>query len=470
MIEKMRIYDDYRPSGDKWIGHIPAHWRSTSLGAISKRKSKRNRPDLPLLSVLREKGIVLRSSLSQEENHNFIPDDLSNYQVASEGDLVVNKMKAWQGSVGIAPQDGIVSPAYYIFELAEIKKKYAHRLLRSRLYADFFGRASDGVRIGQWDLGIQAMKRIPIVIPPPEEQDAISRYLDEVDRRIARFIRNRRRLIEVLNEQKQAIINKAVTRGLDPNVPLKPSGIEWLGDIPKSWTLKRLKYVVSIRSGQVDPKVNPFRNWILIAPEHITKQTGEIRFIETAQEQGAISGKYRVEPGEVMYSKIRPALRKAAIAEEKCLCSADMYPLAPRQNEILPKYLLLLLLYGPVTRYLIDYSLRVAMPKVNREALGNCWLCYPDLETQRKITVTLDNELMPLNSSIDKAQREIDLIREYRTRLISDVVTGKVDVRHLAPAPGSEELEEKLDELEPLDETASELGEEALAGEVSNAD
>jgi type I restriction enzyme S subunit len=252
MTSDLRPYPEYKDSGDNWLGKVPAHWGTTGLGAISLRRSERNRPDLPLLSVLREKGVVLRSSLAEDENHNFIPDDLSNYRVALAGDLVVNKMKAWQGSVGIAPEDGIVSPAYFVFDLSGITKQYAHRLLRCRLYADYFARASDGVRIGQWDLSIDQMKRIPIVLPPTEEQAAIVHYLDVIDRRIRRFVRNRRRLIEVLNEQKQAIINRAVTHGLDPNAPLKPSGIDWLGDVPEHWDVRRLRNVAELRVSNVD--------------------------------------------------------------------------------------------------------------------------------------------------------------------------------------------------------------------------
>jgi len=472
MNEKMRIYDDYRPSGDKWIGHIPVHWRSTSLGVISKRKSIRNRSDLPLLSVLREKGVVLRTSLSQEENYNFVPDDLSNYQVTSEGDLVVNKMKAWQGSVGIALQDGIVSPAYYIFELEEIKKKYAHRLLRSRLYADFFGRASDGVRIGQWDLGIQAMKRIPVVIPPPEEQDAISRYLDDVDRRIARFVRNRRRLIEVLNEQKQAIINRAVTRGLDPNVPLKPSGVDWLGDIPEHWEIVKLKYLSRIRYGLGQP------------PKEVKDGLPFIRATNVKSGQIVERNLVYVDPEDVpdnrnaiLRNKEIVVVRSGALTADSALIPESYdgavvgYDMVLTVKAALPEFVANSLL-SPYMLHDQLYILRsrAAQPHLNAEELGNVLVALPPFNEQARIVKYIFQETSLLQGLISRAQREIDLIREYRTRLISDVVTGKVDVRHLAPARGSGGLEEKLDELEPLDEVVSEPGEEALAEEVSYAD
>jgi len=191
--------------------------------------SQRGRTDLPLLSVVREKGVIPRSTMSREENHNFIPDDLSNYKVVREGNLVINKMKAWQGSLGIAPMDGVVSPAYFVFDLQIDNRQFGHALLRSKTYVAFFSRVSDGVRIGQWDLSTHGMKRIPIALPPSPEQSAIARFLDHVGRRIGHTIHAKQKLIALLNEQKQAIIHQAVTRGLDPHVRLKPSGVEWLG-------------------------------------------------------------------------------------------------------------------------------------------------------------------------------------------------------------------------------------------------
>lgn len=162
-----------------------------------------------------------------------------------------------------------------------------------------------------------------------------------------------------------------------------------------------------------------------------------------------------------MYSKIRPALRKAAIATEQCLCSADMYPLSPVPAELLTEYLLLILLYGPATKYLIDSSMRVAMPKVNRQALGNCWLSYPGLNEQREIVTKLNDDLIPVQTAISRAEREIYLIREYRNRLISDVVTGKTDVRQLSTL-FDEDSKGVFEELPPLDEELGDLDEEAM--------
>jgi type I restriction enzyme, S subunit len=173
MIANLKPYNEYKVSGSQWLGNVPTHWGVHNLRTLVRRRNERNSSDLPLLSVAREKGVFVRSLTNDNENHNVIPEDLSNYKVARAGNLVINKMKAWQGSMGIAPCDGIVSPAYYVFDFDIANRAFGQALLRSKPYVAHFARASDGVRIGQWDLTIAGMRQIPILVPPPEEQAAL---------------------------------------------------------------------------------------------------------------------------------------------------------------------------------------------------------------------------------------------------------------------------------------------------------
>src|SRR5436309_3152107 len=149
MITGLNPYPKYKESGSPWLGRIPAHWEVRSLRTFITKRNERERPDLPLLSVARERGVFVRSLTEDDENYNVIPEDLSNYKVARAGDLVINKMKAWQGSMGIAPCDGIVSPAYFVFDFAIGNRAFGQALLRSKPYVAHFGQASDGVRVGQ---------------------------------------------------------------------------------------------------------------------------------------------------------------------------------------------------------------------------------------------------------------------------------------------------------------------------------
>ena len=239
MIGDLKPYAEYKESGSRWLSTVPSHWDVRKLRNLIRTRNERNRPDLPLLSVAREKGVFVRSLTNADENHNVIPEDLTNYKVARTGCLVINKMKAWQGSMGIALVDGIVSPAYYVYDLDISNRLFGQALLRSKPYVAHFGQASDGVRVGQWDLTISGMREIPVLIPPPDEQAAIVRFLNWANGRLERAIRAKRKVIALLNEQKQAIIHRAVTRGIDPNAPLKPSGIPWLGAIPGHWEIVR---------------------------------------------------------------------------------------------------------------------------------------------------------------------------------------------------------------------------------------
>ena len=299
-----------------------------------------------------------------------------------------------------------------------------------------------------------------VAFPPLSEQTAIARFLDHADRRIQRCIRAKEKLIELLEEQKQAVIHQAVTGQIDartgkPYPGYKDSGVEWLGRVPTHWRVRRLKFVATIASGQVDPRLEEYRDKVLIAPNHIVAGCGQIERLETARAQGADSGKYVVRAGDVVYSKIRPHLRKGAIAPVHGLCSADMYPIRVLEDEVKAQYFLHLLLSEEVTRYTVECSMRVAMPKINRQSLGNCWITYPDLEEQSTVLDWIGDATAELEVLVDSARQEIDLLVEYRTRLIADVVTGKLDVREAAA---------KLPDIDTLE------GEDASDGHVPDVE
>ena len=201
-----------KDSGVEWIGQVPDHWEVSSLGKMLLPVSEKNKPNLPLLSITRELGVIERDVEDQESNHNFIPDDLSNYKVLKEGQFGMNKMKAWQGSYGVSRFTGIVSPAYYIFDfIKSVNPRFFHWAIRSKIYISFFGSASDGVRIGQWDLSKSRMKSIPFIIPSYTEQVQIADYLDQQAVKIDQAIALKTAHIEKLKEYKSVLINDVVT-------------------------------------------------------------------------------------------------------------------------------------------------------------------------------------------------------------------------------------------------------------------
>lgn len=202
-------------SGIDWIGDIPEGWEIKPLRQLLSPVSIKNRPDLPLLSVVRDRGIIIRDIENKEENHNFIPDDLSGYKVVEKSQFVMNKMKAWQGSYGVSQYDGIVSPAYYVFDVNFDNMEYFHYAVRSKVYINFFARASDGIRSGQWDLSLQKMKEIPFIIPPENEQKQIIEYIPKIFKLIEKAIQDIEREIQLVEEYKITLISNIVTGKID---------------------------------------------------------------------------------------------------------------------------------------------------------------------------------------------------------------------------------------------------------------
>lgn len=448
MIADLRPYAEYQESGLQWIPQIPDTWRTARNGALFGQRNEKGRAELPILEVSLKTGVRVREFTNSSRKQ--VMSDAQKYKRAARGDIAYNMMRMWQGAVGVAPVDGLVSPAYVVARpYPHADPQYFSTLFRTKDYLAEIDSCSHGIVKDRNRLYWDQFKQMLSPLPSPAEQAAIVRFLDWANGRLDRAIHAKRKVIALLNEQKQAIIHRAVTRGLDPSVPLKPSGIPWLGDIPQHWSLKRFKFLATINSGQVDPRKAEYRALVLIAPNHIQSASGRLLKQETAEEQRADSGKYMVRRGQVIYSKIRPNLRKAVIAPHDCLCSADMYPIDPTTGELSTDYLLLLLLSQPFTKFAVDTSMRVAMPKVNREALANCLMWYPGAHEQLLILEFIAREGAPIDNAIARLEREIELLREYRTRLVTDVVTGKLDVREAAARlPDEAPAESNLDDAD----------------------
>lgn len=438
MIADLKPYPEYKPSGSVWLGAVPVTWGVRNLRTLISKRAERDRTDLPLLSVAREKGVFVRSLTDADENHNVIPEDLSNYKVARPGDLVINKMKAWQGSMGIAPCDGIVSPAYFVFDFRIGDRAFGQRLLRSKPYVAHFAQASDGVRVGQWDLSTPGMRQVPVLVPPLAEQAAIVRFLDWANERLERAIRAKRKVIALLNEQKQAIIHRAVTRGLDPSVPLKPSGVPSLGDLPHHWEARRLKWVLRLQRG-FDLPVDRRRSGgvpVYSSGGHIDNHD-----VALAGSPGIVIGRYG-STNAVFFVTEPYWPHNTALFTTTCYDNDARWCF----------YLLRSMAKGA-------YAGKSAVPGVDRKDLFDIVVPRPPVDEQRAVARALDIELAGLELATAYIAKEIDLFRDYRARLIADVATGKLDVREAAarlsdevPADIAEDDEDLSDETELADE------------------
>ncbi|WP_050905413.1 restriction endonuclease subunit S [Vibrio campbellii] len=432
MSGRYKGYTEYKDSGVDWLHDIPTHWKTIPVGRCYRRIKRTGFENEELLSVYRDHGVVPKSS--RDDNNNKPSDDLSPYQLVCENNLVMNKMKAWQGSIAISEFRGIVSPAYFVYEPMShidslVYPKYVHYLLRHPIYITQYMSRSKGIRVNQWDLDPEEFQRIELLLPQREEQKAIISFLDHETAKIDTLITKQEKLIELLKEKRQAVISHAVTKGLNSQAPMKDSGVEWLGEVPEHWTVKGFNHCAKIRGGLVDPKLEQYKELVLYAPNHIEKETGKVIYKESADAQGADSNKYLCFKGEVIYSKIRPALAKVALCDEEvALCSADMYPI-DTFNGLTNTFLYWFLLSDSFTKAVVLDSDRVAMPKVNRESLGEYRVPVPPMDEQLDICHSIKRQSSILDELEDKASYQITLMKERKTALISAAVTGKIDVR-----------------------------------------
>ncbi len=428
MLATYPAHDSYKPSGYDWVGDVPAHWAVEKLGTSLRAVSEKNRPDLPLLSITREKGVIERDLDDEESNHNFIPDDLSGYKVLRAGQFGMNKMKAWQGSYGVSQHTGIVSPAYFIFDFTkEIDPNFFNRAIRSKLYVSFFGSASDGVRIGQWDLNKSRMREIPLLVPPLPEQRAIAAFLDDKCAKIDRAVKIKEDQIALLRERRQIIIQDAVTRGLNPTARMKDSGIDWIGQIPAHWDVRRnfTLFRESKRSGNANLPVLS----VSIHSGVSTEELSEEENLRSAIKIEDRTSYKEVLPGFVAYNMMRAWQGGIGSVSVHGMVS-PAYVVAEPIAEIDATYFELLY-RTPVYIWQMDAASKGITDFRKRlywDDFRNLVTILPPIAEQREIIQSIEAMTAKINSGIAIKERQIAALKEYKTSLINAAVTGKIKV------------------------------------------
>ena len=425
-----------------WQGVVPEHWQVLKLRQILSPVSEKNHPDLPLLSVVREKGVIVRNIEDKEENHNYVPDDLSGYKLVKIGQFAMNKMKAWQGSYGVSRFDGIVSPAYFVFDIqCDINKDFFNRAIRSVVYVNYFGQASDGIRVGQWDLSIQRMKEIPFLLPPRPEQDQIVRFLDWKVSSINKLINIKCNEIKELGTLKQSMISYAITHGLTSNIPMKFSGIKWLGDIPAHWQIMKLRQILHPVS---------------------VKNRPELPLLSVVREQGVIlrdvedtESNHNFIPDDLSGYKV---VRKGQFAMNKMKAWQGSYGMSGYTGIVSPAYFIFDVTFENLAYfhyairskvYINSFAqasdgIRVGQWDLHMDKMKEIPFIVPPSDEQAAIVEYIRRTLPKYDIAIEKLTEEVDVLEEYKAKLISDTVAGKIDVRGIE-VPEYEFVEEESD-------------------------
>jgi type I restriction enzyme S subunit len=398
----------------------------------------REHPNEEMLSVTITKGIIRQKALldgtSKKDSSNL---DKSSYKLVQPRDIAYNKMRAWQGAIGSSALRGIISPAYVVMRLRKDDDlpSYFHHLYRTPLFAKEAERWSYGITSDMWSLRPEHFKMIYTPEPPPDEQAAIVRFLNWANGRLERAIRAKRKVIALLNEQKQAIIHRAVTRGLDPTVPLKPSDIPWLAECPGHWKWIPIKRLLS--SMDYGTSEQSIENGSIRILTMGNIQNGEV----TIPKSGGlddVASSLLIGHHDLLFTRTNgnPNLvGKVGIfrGEFSDRVSFASYLVRLRVNGLHdPQWLHMVLNSVGFWPFARSHALVNLQTNLNSTRYGKFAVPVPPLDEQQSIVKWVSGESRALNVAISGLEREIELLREYRIRLVADVVTGKLDVREAA--------------------------------------
>jgi len=439
MIADLKPYSEYKDSGVPWLGHVPVHWDLTpNRGLVRKRKVLvgEHYCDYRLLSLTKQ-GVIVRDVSTMKGKFS---SDMGTSQEVREGDLVfcLFDVPETPRTVGLSRYDGMITGAYSVFESSgRGRPEYFELFYRAMDDRKLLSPLYSGLRN---TIPVERFLAAKTPQPPIEEQAAIVRFLDWANGRLERAIRAKRKMIALLNEQKQAIIHRAVTRGLDPNVPLKPSGVEWLGDIPQDWEAPRVKQCARKISKGTTPSTEG-REILESGPVRFLKAenvsagriTGKpLCFID--EETNRMIGRSQLAENDILFVIAGATLGKTAVVSVEVLPANTNQAVAfIRPNgRVVPSFLELWLQSPRIKELIWLNAVQSAQPNLSMVDLGNFVTLVPPCNEQEQILEFVKSATKPMSETSSRLEREIELLREYRTRLVADVVTGKLDVREVA--------------------------------------
>ena len=425
---------------------IPKGWDSRPLWSLFRRRKITGCSDEELLSVYRDYGVIPKSS--RDDNYNKESDDLSSYQLVTEGALVTNKMKAWQGSIAISRYQGIVSPAYYVYEpLSDENDQFLHYLLRSKPYVELYGRISKGVRVNQWDLEHEALRTVPIMLPDRETQKAIADFLDRETDRIDQLIEKKSCLDELVQKKRCTLISLAVSGRLGSQ-KVMPSSSRWFDLLPADWSLMKLNWLARrIGDGlHSTPQYDDDGDYFFINGNNLlrdaviikdgTRKVGEEEYKKhyISLDESTLLLSINGTIGNVGLYNGEPVILGKSAAYVKC------------SKNIRREYLSLVMQSEQIQNYFSFEVTGTTIYNLSLASIRNLPVPLPPtLEQQNKIVKDTNQKLSILDDLTHKNAVSIDRLGEFRTALITAAVTGQID---LASWGKQEQTERRLERIE----------------------
>lgn len=405
-------------SSDFSVGYVKQYF------FVSKDLSNDGEPERVL--KLARAGIVEKDVTT---NEGQMAASYAGYNKVCVGDLLLNPMDLYSGAnCNVSELNGVISPAYSNLRAKRagtVVPKYYDYYFKSQYWLMAMFAHGKGVSFdNRWTLNNDALRSYEIPVAPYAMQQKIVDAIQDGEKKVDSLIANVQAQIEKLKAYKQSLITEVVTKGLDPNAPMKDSGVEWIGKIPAHWSILRFKNIADIKSNLVNPK--DYMDYFQVSPENIEKGSGKLLTCITVREIGVESNNHLFHKGQIIYSKVRPLLNKVAIAPFDGLCSADMYPVEAKINK---KFLVYSMLSNSfLNQVKLVTENRVKMPKINQEELSKIKVCCPEDSEQKRIADYLDTKCSQIDQLISLKESKIEKLQQYKRSLIYEYVTGKKEV------------------------------------------
>lgn len=442
---KYKAYPEYKDSGVEWLGMVPSHWDIKRLGQFfEERRDKVSDKDYPPLSVTMQ-GIVPQIDTAAKT------DAGDNRKLVLKNDFVINSRSDRKGSSGVSQLNGSVSLISIVMEPKRINPKFAHHLLRSYPFQEEFYRYGKGIVADLWSTNSSEMKNILIPELADDESNAIACFLDHETAKIDNLIEKQLKLIELLKEKRQAIISHAVTKGLNPDVPMKDSGVEWLGEVPEHWNIIRLKYLINILeqgwSPQCEARLAEENEYGVLKVGCVN--SGEFNPFEHKALPSNLQPQkqYLIKKNDLLISRAntKELVGSSAVVEKDynnlILCD-KLYRL--KFGTLVNPHFISEFIRTPIVRKQIELSASGAshsMQNIGQDTIKELFVALPPKSETQQLIAFIKNKINVFNSLIGLSQKQVSLLQERRTALISAAVTGKIDVRDWV-APDTQNVEE----------------------------
>lgn len=413
----MKRYESYKDSGVYYLPLLPSKWKIKKAKFLFREEKRLPRINDEIITCFRDGQVTLRKNRRTEGFTNSLKE--IGYKGIRKGDLVIHNMDAFAGAIGVSDSDGKGTPVYSICTTLSdnISPYYYCYFLRYLAKCDFIKSLSKGIRERSTDFRFNDFKELILPVPSIYEQNKIVEYIDSVTSKIDEAISQQQKMIDLLNERKQIIIQNAVTKGLDPNAKMKDSGVEWIGEIPENWEVRRIKNSCKI----INKKSTD--NLPYIELDNIESKSGKLLSYSNNRPDSICN---HFDKGDILFCKLRPYLAKCIITGVEGKCSSELLVLRHFLGD--QKYFQYLLLSPKLIDLINESTYGAKMPRANWSYIGNCIIPIPSLEEQKSIINYLDSFTSYIDSSISQCNKMISLLQERKQIIINDSVIGKIKV------------------------------------------